>query len=126
MAESGVTVDGLRRFVRSLEELGVEVGDLKTAFGEISDLAATAAAGYAPSLTGTLRRSIKGSKTKNRAVVRAGAARVPYAAPINYGWRRRNITPRLFMQRADEQVRPQVIPTIEHALGNIMREKGLI
>ena len=41
-----------------------------------------------------------GNRAKARAVVTAGRAATPYAGVQNYGWRRRNITPSYFLNRA--------------------------
>lgn len=42
--------------------------------------------------TRNLRRSIRGSKTQRTATILMGSpTRVPYAAPINFGWPARNI-----------------------------------
>lgn len=88
---SGVYVEGLRETVRNLERFGVEVADLKEAFVEIADQVATEGRRIVPTDSGRLAASIKPAKTKNKAVVRSGSARVPYAGVINYGWPSRGI-----------------------------------
>ena len=124
-AEGGVRVEGLKELVRHLQSLGVEVQDLKGVFGELSTRAAGAAASFAPHRSGKLAASIRGSKAKNYATVKAGGARVPYAGAINYGWRRRHIAPSGFMQRADAVVRPTVVPAIEQAINLAIAARGL-
>jgi hypothetical protein len=121
----GVEIDGLTQYVRSLETTGIAVSDLKAAFSSISDLARGYAVQFAPSRTGKLRKSVKGSKTKSKAVVRAGSARIRYAGAINYGDRKRHIAPSHYLQRADAKIRPRVIPLLEDAIGTIIREQGL-
>lgn len=88
---AGIRVSGLRETIRNLERLGVEVADLKQAFGEISREVATDAGSRVRVATGRLRATIRPSKTKNKAVVRAGGARAPYAGVRNYGWPARGI-----------------------------------
>lgn len=81
----GVRITGLRETVRDLERLGVSVEDLKDAFGDISRDVAADASRIVPVATGSLQASIRPARNKNKAVVRAGTARVPYAGVINYG-----------------------------------------
>lgn len=82
----GTRITGLREAVRDLERLGVEVQDLKDAFGEISEEVAQEAHGLVAIQTGALDQTIRPARTKNKAVVRAGnTGAVPYAPVINYG-----------------------------------------
>lgn len=121
----GVRVTGLNSTVRALEKLGLDVDDLKAAFGPIAAEAADIAAGYAPRRTGALAASIRGNRSKNKAVVAAGRARVPYAGPINYGWKKRGINPSGFMQKADEEMQPKALDMLEDAIGSAIRRRGL-
>lgn len=82
---SGVKVTGLRETVRSLERAGVEVNDLRAAFTKIGQVVVARAERNVHGRTGALSASIRPSRTKNKAVVRAGSARVPYAGINNYG-----------------------------------------
>lgn len=98
MARDGIEVTNLRETIRDLERMGVEVEDLKEAFGQISRQVVAKASAIVPRSTGRLAASIKPSKTKNRAIVRAGSpAAVPYAGVINYGWPARGIAPTEFL-----------------------------
>lgn len=82
---TGVQVKGLREVVRSLEKFGVEAADLKAAFKKVGNVVVNDAQQNAPTLTGRLSGSIKASNTKNKSIVRAGGARIPYAGVIHYG-----------------------------------------
>jgi len=121
----GVRVEGLNKTVRALQGVGVEVADLKTAFAAIAAEGARLAAGYAPHRSGTLSGTIRGNKAKNKAVVIAGKARVPYAGAINYGWPKRNIRPSLYMQRADAELAPKAVKMLESGLDDAIRKAGL-
>jgi hypothetical protein len=121
----GVRVTGLRETVRHLESLGVDVADLKDAFGRIAAYGARLAAGFAPHQTGKLAASIKGNRSKNYAVIKAGAKAVPYAGAINYGWPKRHIAAAGFMQRADAALRPYALRDIQAELTNLVQRKGL-
>ncbi|SDS79249.1 hypothetical protein SAMN04489716_1628 [Actinoplanes derwentensis] len=119
----GVRIEGLARAVNGLIRSGVELQDLKAAFGRIADLGVELASRFAPIRTGALRRSIRGSKAKNKATVRAGGARLRYAGPINYGWPRREIQPNLFLQRAETVLRPDVLPILEREINTILERQ---
>lgn len=85
MARSAaVRVEGLAPLLRQLQALGVSADDLKEAFGEISEDVATEAATRVRVDSGDTRASIRPARTKNKAVVRAGSAKVPYAGVLNY------------------------------------------
>lgn len=121
----GTKVEGLTSVVRALSELGLEVDDLKDAFSEIAKQGAETASRYAPRKSGRLAADVRGNRAKSKAVVTAGRASVPYAGPINYGWPGRHINPSLFMQRADEEMQPKVIPMLEDEINRKIREKNI-
>ena len=121
----GVRVEGLNQLTRNLIELGLEIDDLKEAFGGISAEAAQVAAGFAPKRTGRLAASVRGSRAKNKAVVMAGRASVVYAGPINYGWPARKIAASGFMQKADEVMAPKALQALEDAIESKIKSKGL-
>ena len=116
-------VGGIRDLVRDLQRLGLTVDDLKGAFGAIAAKGAKTAESLAPKRSGALAASVRGNRAKNKAIVTAGRARVPYAGPINYGWPARRIQPSLFMQRADERMQPIALQQLERA--RAAGDKGL-
>lgn len=121
----GVRVTGLNAVVRALLEIGLEVDDLKDAFGSISAEGARIAAGFVHSRSGRLAGTLRGNRAKNKAVIIAGRGRVKYAGAQNYGWPRRNIRPQRFMQRADEQLQPIAVEKLERAINEAIRRRGL-
>lgn len=123
--DGGVRVEGLNALVRDLERLGVNVEDLKQAFAAIAAEGAQKAAEFAPRRTGRLAASIRGSKSKNKAVVTAGRASVDYANVVNYGSPKRHIAASQFLQRADEAMRPVALERIDEALSEAIRRAGL-
>lgn len=96
-----VEVEGLRKALREMEKLGVDVEDMKDVFAGIATEASHVMEALTPSKSGALRASIRSNRAKNKAVVRIGKARVPYAGAINYGWPKRNIHPASFTGRTD-------------------------
>lgn len=124
-AVGGFRVEGLSGVVRALQDLGLDVDDLKDAFAEIAAEGAELAAGFAPRRSGALADTIRGNRAKSKAVVIAGRARVPYAGAINYGWPKRNITGAGFMQKADLALRGRVLDKLEEEITKKIRQKGL-
>lgn len=125
MASGGVRVEGLREVVRGLEQLGLEVDDLKDAFAPISQEGARLAAGFVQSRSGQLAGTLRGNRAKSKAVITAGRASVPYAGPQNYGWQKRGITAQGFMQKADEVLQPRSVRLLENAINDAIRRSGL-
>lgn len=124
-SQVGFRVEGLAQVVRALTEAGLEVEDLKDAFGSIAREGAQLAASAAPHASGRLAGDIRGNRAKSKAVVTAGRASVPYAGPINYGWPARGIVPAGFMQEADRQLQPRAVQLLENAVNETIRKKGL-
>ena len=133
-----VRVEGLNRVVRDLQKTGTDVADLKSVFAEIASEGASLAARFAPARTGKLRATIRGNKAKNKAVVLAGRAKVPYAGAINYGWKtghagqpRRGggwplgIVPAHFLAKADAQLQERAPQMMEDGLSRIIERNDL-
>lgn len=121
----GFKVEGLNKLTRDLQALGLDVDDLKDAFSAIAAEGAELAARYAPRRTGTLAGSVRGNRAKNKAVVSAGRARVPYAGPINYGWPARGIAAAGFMQKADQAMQPKALAQLEIEINRAITRRGL-
>lgn len=121
---TGVKVDGLRDVARTLERLGVEAADLKNAFNKIGSIVSDEAKTLTPVLTGRLAASIRASKTKNKATVRAGGARIPYAGVIHYGGYN-NITGTYFLTKAASNKEQSVVDALETELNSIINRMGL-
>lgn len=119
-------ITGLRETVRSLERLGVDVEDLKDAFGEISQDVAHEAGGLVPHLSGALGGTIRPARTKNKAVVRAGTPTgVPYAGVINYGWAAHGIEATEFLTRPANEDTEGKVRRIEANLTALIRKYRL-
>lgn len=118
-----IRISGLEEVERDLARIGVKLADLD--FTSIANEGMRLAASFAPKRSGKLAASIKASKAKSRATIRAGGARVPYAAAINYGWRKRNIEPAEFMQRADQVLRQRVPAELEAQMRRIIAGEGM-
>jgi hypothetical protein len=121
----GYKVEGLSQLAKDLQALGLDVDDLKDSFSAIADKGARVAADFAPRKSGRLAASIRGNRAKNKAVVAAGKARVPYAGVQNYGWPKRGIKGSGFLQKADEVLRPEALELLEREIKEKIAKRGL-
>lgn len=125
MVGVSVHITGLREVVRAMEQLGVDLDDIKDAMAGIAAKGSQLAAQKAPRVSGRLATSIRGNRAKGKAVVTAGRASVPYAGAINYGWPSRNIAPALFLQNAEEELAPQAVQMLEDGVNRQIKKRGL-
>lgn len=117
-------IRGLRETVKHLQKAGARSEDLKEVMVAISSIVISAA--HPPVLSGDLRGTVRPSQTKNKAVVRAGSKRTPYAGPIHFGWRKRNIRPQRFLTEAIQKTQSEVLKTLDDGLGKILQKEGLL
>lgn len=82
----GVEVHGIDELARGTRKLVDAIDDgAPAALLLVAELAASIVRGRLPRRTGALAASVRTSKTKRKAVIRMGRARVPYAGWIDYG-----------------------------------------
>lgn len=124
MATTSVRVSGLNKCIRSLQKFGVEVEDLKAVFSRISNVVIDDARNLINSRSGDLAGSLRASKTKNKAIVRAGSARVPYAGVIEYGGYN-GITPQEYLQGAAEQNQSKAVQMMQTGINALITKYGL-
>lgn len=117
-------VHGLRETVRTLERLGVETQDLKAGFKKAGNVVVDDAKTRVPVLSGKLMNTIKASNTKNKSIVRAGGARVPYAGVIHYGGYH-NIEAHPFLTDAASAKEAQVVNVIDEELNKLIARLNL-
>jgi len=129
-----IRVDGLREFQRNVRtlrdrELNKAVREANKASGEIlipqakhespdGRRDAKSSKRYRP---GKLDKSIKVTASVKGAVIKAGsAARVPYAAAIHFGFRKRNISANRFLYRAMARKSDVVALTYERRIAAVV------
>ena len=100
MPQPQVKVHGLARLARTLKAFGQGLDDLKDANQKAAQVVADEARSRAPKKSGALAGSIRAGRLQNRAQVRVGSAKVPYAGPIHWGWPARNIAENTFVTSA--------------------------
>lgn len=120
-----IKVTGIPQLARDLRTLGIAMDDLKDAMAKLADMGAKAAINHVPRRSGALAASIRGNRAKSKAVVTAGRGKTAeYAAIINYGGKR-GIVAQPFMQQADADVSPKILPTLSADIDRLIRERGL-
>lgn len=125
MASAGIAVSGLRELTRGLEKAGVDVEELKDVMGRVADEAADTMRPLVPVKSGKLRASVRPNRAKGKAIVTVGTARVPYAAPIQYGWSARGIKPSRFVERTDQAMETRAVELLEQGWADIAERHGL-
>lgn len=129
MTQGGLQVVGLREAVRALEQHGINVLDLKAAFQSIGLITAREADRRVTKVTGRTASTIRPSKTKNKAVVRAGGSRAPGTGPLNYGRNFPNGTRQRgtrFLNDAADATYEEALAAIERNLEALARKVGLL
>ncbi|QAX94997.1 minor tail protein [Streptomyces phage Sebastisaurus] len=131
-----VQVDGLREFQRNVrqlrdKELNKKIRGANKQAGELVLPAAVrespdghrdakSSKKYRP---GKLDKSIKIVASQKSVAIKAGSAsRVPYAAAIHFGYRKRNIRPNRFLYRAMARKSQAVSATYERLITQVVRE----
>jgi hypothetical protein len=113
-------VEGAARFRRTLKQAGIDLKNLRNVHKSVGAIVATAAARLAPRRTDRLAGNIRPGATQKAAIVRAGGARVPYAAPIHWGWPKRHIAANPFITQAAQQNQPRWLAVYEDYTTNAL------
>lgn len=120
-----ISVEGLSRKVRALEQMGTEVTDLKDSMGRIATAVQPDYERFTPRRTGKLIANYRTGRAKGKAILYVGSARVPYAGPINFGWPARNIQPTNYVSRGDTVAAPKAIRLLEQELAHLQTKLDL-
>lgn len=122
MASRGAvhSVEGARELRRSLRKAGDDLSDLKDAHRKAAEIAAEASASLAPARSGRLRGTIRAAGTKTAGIIRSGKKAVPYAGPIHWGWKKRNIKANPFMSTGAQNSQGQWLPIYENHVETIV------
>ena len=99
MTDKAAYVVGQKRFVQTMRKAGADMKELKGVNRQAADIALPSVQRLAPRRTGRLAASIRAGATQKAGVIRAGRKTVPYAGPVNYGWPKHGIRPRLFVNQ---------------------------
>ena len=100
MAAKAAYVVGQKRFVQTMRKAGADMKELKDVNRQAANIALPAVRTLTPrGKSGKLAVSIRVGATQKAGVIRAGRKSAPYAGVINYGWSKRGIKPRLFVNQ---------------------------
>lgn len=125
----GVRVDGARELRRALRRAEIDVkDDIKDAHKSVADIVVSRARQLCPvapasmttAVPGLLRDSLRTGQTQTAAIARAGKKKVPYGAPIHWGWFKRNIRPSLFITKAAQDTEPKWVAEYEAKFDGIL------
>lgn len=116
----GFQVEGARTLRRTLKAAGDSLGDLKAAHGAAGAIVLPRAKTSAPRRSGALAGNVRASAGATALTLRAGGARVPYAGPIHWGWRKRNIAAQPFIAEAVSDTQPAIVRVYEAAVNRIV------
>lgn len=120
----GIEVEGGPQLRRAFKKLGDRAEDLTALHGDIGEMVEETAEQLVPRVTGTLGDSIRHSKRKTGATVMAGRRAVPYAGPIHFGWRARNIEPQPFLYDALDSRRDDIRKRYVSGIGDLVERFG--
>jgi hypothetical protein len=119
---AGVEVEGGPQLRRAFAKLEDRADDLRTAHRNAAETVEREAESLVPRLTGALADSIRTSVRKTGSSVLAGRGTVvPYAGPIHFGWRARNIEPQPFLYDALDKRRAEVAEAYAKDVGTMLR-----
>ena len=103
MTDKALYVVGQKRFVRTMRKAGADMKRLKEVNAKAARIALPAARAAAPighdRHPGRLAGTVRTGATQRAGVIRAGRKSVPYAGVINYGWPKRRIKGRFFINK---------------------------
>ena len=117
----GIEVEGGPQLRRAFKKLGDRASDLTQLHGDIGEIVEETAAELVPVASGRLRDSIRHTKRKTGATVLAGRRSVPYAGPIHFGWRARNIEPQPFLYDAIDDRRGEILARYNDTVDGLVR-----
>lgn len=117
-----IEVEGARELRAALKKAGDDAADLKDANEAAGEIVADEARVLVPKgATGRLETSIRASRAKGSATVKAGTSVVPYAGVIHFGWPAHNMEPQPFLFDALDARRSDVIAAYQTAIDKIAK-----
>ncbi len=129
MPEVAIYVDSAK-LQKALKEVGPEmVAELKEGNKALGEIVGDRARQLVPVRSGALQKTIKAAKAAGGAKVNAGTpsltSKVPYAGPIHFGWRARDIDPNPFLYDALDERRDEVVAAYEKQTADLLKKAGL-
>lgn len=116
---AGFSVEGATNLRRTLRRAADDLDDLTRPNTQAASIAARAGSRLAPRRSGRLASSLHSSGTKDTGLVTSS---LPYAGPIHWGWRARNIAPQPFLSDGAQNTQGQWFPVYEAALDRAIQK----
>jgi hypothetical protein len=120
-----IRIPGIKKIQQRLKEMGASNKEFADASFQAANISADAVRLQigAFSKSGKLQRSVKASKIMRKVQITVGSkSRVPYAASINYGYRKGNIEGRYFLQMGVRRSRQKMLDTYLDALQDLVNK----
>lgn len=119
---AAVEVEGAPQLRRAFRKLDDRLDDLSELHQDIGELVADKAGDLVPRVSGRLAGTIRATRSRRAAAVVAGRSSVvPYAGPIHFGWRARNIEPQPFLYDALDDRRGEVLDRYRSGVDDLIR-----
>jgi hypothetical protein len=118
-----IRIPGIKKIQQSLKEMGASNAEFQQASFEAGTISADAVKLQIGtfSKSGKLQRSVKASKIMRKVQITVGSkSRVPYAAALNYGYRKGNIEGKYFLQMGIRRSRQKMLDTYLDALQKLV------
>lgn len=120
-----IVVEGLKEARRDLRRVDRALAkELRGALKDAAEVVAAEARRQAPHRTGRLAKSIRAGASGSGAVVRAGGARVPYANPVHWGWKRHGIEANPFIERAADKKADEALERLADNMDALFKRNG--
>ena len=122
-----VEVTGDKELRRALKRMDGSLGDLREVHRDAGQEVLTRANTLVPRKTGRLARSqrlsirLAGGKSAGTRIIAGRGVSVPYAGPIHFGWRARNIEPQPWLYDALDDRREQVRKRYDEGVAHLVR-----
>lgn len=126
-AAARVEVTGDKELRRALKRMDGRLDELREVHREAGQEVLSRANQIVPRRTGRLARSqrlsirLAGSKSAGTTIIAGKGSVVPYAGPIHFGWRRRNIEPNPWLYGALDDRRAQVRQRYDDGVADLVR-----
>lgn len=124
MSDVSVKVDGLQEVGDDLARLADQVATLPDAVAAVSREYERVGRSFTPRRGGALAGTATATWSGMTATLAWGSARVAYAGPIFYGWRKRGIKPAGTPQKTDAVMRDRAPELFDGELGRLFDRYG--
>jgi hypothetical protein len=118
---AAVEVTGAKELRKAMKHMGADLKDLTNVNKAAAKPVYERSKDLVPRVSGALGRTIRVLASKTRASILAGRNGVPYAGPIHFGWRRRNIGSQPFLTDAVAEKRSEVVDIYGAFIGDLVK-----